>query len=76
MSVKETLREDGISVRRYQRADGVEFVADFGPSSDGSVELIEGTAIVVVGDKQYDIDIEGDAQAFMNNGVLSIEVEE
>lgn len=75
MSLKETLREEDVAVRRQERTDGVEFVADFGSVENGSVDIVDETALVVVDDSQYDIELEGDAQAFMNNGVLTIEVE-
>lgn len=75
MSLKETLGESDIEVRRYEYEDAVELVADFGIQHDGTVEIVDDTAIIVVDGTQYEVELDGDAQAFMNNGVVSIEVE-
>lgn len=77
------LREDidGIA-RRYDYDDGVTLVADLGvPDDSVTIDLVGGTAIVVVdgagGSRQHEIDLpHGDAEAFMHNGVLTIEVRE
>lgn len=64
----------GISRREYD--DHVQIVADFGAETVASVDVIEDTVIVVTGDDQYELDVDGDAQAFMQNGILTIEVKE
>lgn len=64
----------GISRREYD--DHVQIVADFGAETVASVDVIEDTVIVVTGDDQYELDVNGDAQAFMQNGILTIEVKE
>ena len=62
-------------VRHYEYADSDLIVADFG-AVDGSVDVVDGTAIVVIDDEQYEFAIpEGVASAVMNNGVVSVEVE-
>lgn len=66
---------DEVSVRRYEYEDGEVLAADFGHAADATVDVVDGTAIVVVGDEQYDVDLDGDANAFINNGVLTIEVD-
>lgn len=67
-------REDAIA-RQYDYEDRTVFVADLGPGRDGSIDLLEGTAIVVVGDEQYEFDVpEGEARASMSNGVVTVEV--
>lgn len=76
MSLKQTLREQGFESRRFEYGDRTEYVVDFGAGVDATVELVDGTAIVVVGGEQYDLDVPGDAQVFMSNGVLTIEVRE
>lgn len=76
MSVKEALLEQGVEVRRFEYDDRIELVADFGPLGEESVEIVDDTVIAVADDMQYDVEIEGDAQAFINNGVLTIEVKE
>lgn len=63
---------DGI-VRRYEYDDETLIVVDFG-FVDGSVDVVDGTVIVVTGDDQYEWDVGGDARATMNNGVVTIEV--
>ncbi|MFH5799244.1 hypothetical protein [Haladaptatus sp. CMAA 1911] len=69
--------EDSIA-RHYEYGDEELIVADFG-IADVSVDVLDDAAIVVVerdGESfQSEIELpEGDAQAFINNGVLTIEV--
>jgi hypothetical protein len=62
-------------VRHYEYADGDVIAADFGPV-EGSVDVVDGTAIVVVDDEQYEFEVPArGASAVMNNGVVTIEVE-
>ncbi len=62
-------------VRHYEYADSDLIVADFG-AVDGSVDVVDGTAIVVIDDEQHEFAVpRGVASAVMNNGVVSIEVE-
>jgi hypothetical protein len=66
-------------VATYDYDDGSTLlVADLGHGTDASVDVVDDTAIVVVGDEQYDVDLpnRGTAQAFIKNGVLTIEVDE
>lgn len=70
-------QEDSIA-RRYEYDDQELIVADFG-IADVTVDVLDDVAIVVVerdGENfQTEIELsEGDAQAFINNGVLTIEV--
>lgn len=63
------------TVRRYEYDDSVVFAADFGPV-EGTVDVVDGTAMVVVDDEQYDFDVpEGTVRTVMNNGVVTVEVE-
>jgi HSP20 family molecular chaperone IbpA len=70
---------DGL-VRRYDYDDNVTFVADLGVADDAvSVDVVDGSAIVVIESggtaRQHEFELpDGDAQVFMKNGVLSIEV--
>jgi len=65
---------DGL-VRRYEYDDSAVLVADFGPV-DGAVDVVDGTAMVVVDDDQYEFEIGEDVdRAIMNNGVVTIETE-
>ncbi|WP_425492282.1 DUF7127 family protein [Halovivax gelatinilyticus] len=66
-------------VRTYEY-DGESVVAvDLsGLSDDPAVDVVDGTAIVVFDDRQFEIDLPdgaNDAHTFIKNGVLSIEVE-
>lgn len=71
------LADDDTVLRRYEYDDGPVIVADLGPGNDGTVDVVDGTAIVVLGDHQVEIDLPmGPARAFMKNGVVTIEVEE
>lgn len=74
----ETAQLDGdVGLRRYDYDEETVLAADFGPREDASVDVVGDTAIVVVDGEQYDLDLPaGDAQAFIRNGVLSIEVRE
>jgi hypothetical protein len=76
MEMKETLAEKDIAVSQYEYDGAVELVADFGIQHDEHVEIVGDTAIIMVDGTQYEIALDGDAQAFMNNGVVTIEVEE
>lgn len=76
MSLKQTLREQGFESRRFEYEDHTEHVVDFGAGVNASVDVVDETAIVIFDGEQYDLDVPGNAQVFMNNGVLTIEVEE
>lgn len=71
------IEEEGpISEMEYD--DGTVVVAaDVGVGREASVDVVGDTAIVVTDEDQYEFEIpesDDDAQAFMKNGVLSIEV--
>ncbi len=69
-----------VFARQYEYDDETVIVADFGTADgDATVDVVDGTAIVVVetpdGSRQEEFDLPAnDAQAFMKNGVLTIEV--
>jgi HSP20 family molecular chaperone IbpA len=65
------------AVTRYEYEDAVVLAADLGASAgEGSVDIVDGTAIVVVGDRQREFPVpEGAAKASINNGVVTVEVE-
>jgi len=75
MTVIEQFAEEGIEARRFEYDDGVVLAADFEPAIDASVDVVGDTVIVIAGDEQYDFEVGAGAQAFMKNGVLTIEVE-
>ena len=74
MTAKEQLAGRDVDVRRFEYEDSTVFAVDFGQIGDSSVDVVGETVIAVVDGEQYELDIEGDAQAFMKNGVLTIEV--
>jgi hypothetical protein len=74
MTTRQQFAEQDVDVRRYEYDDSVVLAADFGHTESASVDVVDDTVIVVVDGKQYDVEFEGDAQAFIRNGVLTIEV--
>jgi len=67
---------DETPLRRFEYDDGVVLAADVGPGEDTSVDVVDGTMILVAGDEQYEhaLPDASDVRAFMNNGVLTIEL--
>ena len=65
--------EDGI-VREYDYGDEHLITIDFGEGyGDATIDVVDDTAIVVVNDEQFDVDIPADASdVTANNGVLTI----
>nr|WP_247728877.1 Hsp20/alpha crystallin family protein [Halovivax limisalsi] len=67
-------------VRTYEYDDERVVVADLPTvETDPSVDVVDGTAIVVTGDRQFEIELPdgaSDAHTFIKNDVLSIEVED
>ena len=63
-------------VRRYDYDDGSVIVANVGPA-DGHAEVVDGTAVVVTdgGHREFDAPA-GAARAVMNNGIITIEMED
>lgn len=76
MTLSDQLVERDVEVARREFDDRIEFVADFGPEHEASVDMLEDTVIVVTDGDQYELDVDGDAQAFIRNGILTIEVNE
>jgi HSP20 family molecular chaperone IbpA len=76
MSLKETLEQRGVEVVRREYGDHRELVADFGPNEDITVDVVGDTVIVVAAEETHDLEVDGSAQAFIKNGVLTIEVTE
>jgi len=67
---------DGTSLRRFEYDDGVVLAADVGHTEDASVDIVDETVILVAGDEQYEQPLPSDARAFINNGVLTVELAE
>ncbi|PSP50376.1 hypothetical protein BRC67_09545 [Halobacteriales archaeon QH_3_68_24] len=66
---------DEVAVRRYEYDDGAVLAADFGPAGEAAVDVLGDTVIVVIDGEQHELDVEGDANAFISNGVLTVEVD-
>ena len=78
MNLEQFAHDNGHMVRQYEYDDGRIVAVDFGSAAgDASVDLVEDTVIIVFGDEQYEFELplETDAQAFIRNGVLTIEME-
>lgn len=66
--------------RRYEYGEDTVIAVDLGVgAADASVDIVDGTAIVVIeteeGERQEEFDLpDEDARAFMRNGILTIEV--
>jgi len=66
---------DETPLRRFEYDDSVVLAADVGPAEDASVDVVDGTVIVVARGEQYEQEVPSDdARAFINNGVLTIEL--
>jgi hypothetical protein len=75
MTDQQRFLENDEPVRRYDYADRTVFAADLGPGAEGDVDVVDGTAIVVVDEEQYEFDVPArDAQAFIKNGVVTVEM--
>lgn len=76
MTLKQQLSSQGGEWRRVEYDGGVELVADFGPGNQPTVDVVDNTAIVIVDDEQFEFDLPDDAEVFMSNGIITIEVNE
>lgn len=72
--------DDQQLVRTYEYEDDTTIAVDFGTHGpDTAVDVVDGTVIVVSGDDQYEIELPENAtnaQAFMKNGVLTVDMED
>ncbi|MFB6104317.1 MAG: hypothetical protein ABEJ57_04430 [Halobacteriaceae archaeon] len=74
--------DDRLLARRYDYPDATVFVIDVSHwTTDVDIDVVDDTAILVLdaGDdtEQHEIELpDGDATAFINNGVVTIEVRE
>ncbi len=74
MTVLQQFEEEGIEARRFEYQDGHVLAADFGRGTEAAVDVVDGTVIVVAGGDQHEFEVDSDACAYMNNGILTIEV--
>ncbi|APX96465.1 DUF7127 family protein [Natronorubrum daqingense] len=79
MSLEQFTRNEGQVARRFQYDDAVVFAVDFGASEpEASVDLVDETVIVVIGEDQYEFELPetaDEAHTFIKNGVLTVELE-
>lgn len=76
MNEQQRFTREGAPIAKYEYEDSIIFVMDVGVGTEASVDVVDGTAMIVVAGKQYEFDVPaGDAQAFMKNGVVGVEVE-
>lgn len=75
MNIEALRRSDEAIVRRYEYDGETVVAADLGPeTSEADVDVVGDTVIVVQDDDTIELDVDGGAQAFMTNGVLTVEV--
>ena len=78
MNIEELRRLDDGFVRRYEYDDGTVVAADLGAAAaDADVDVV-GDTIIVVTDDDETVELtvgRKDPQAFINNGILTIEVD-
>jgi hypothetical protein len=75
MNVEALRRSDDTIVRRYEYGGTTVVAADLGPdANEAEVDVVGDTVIVVRGDDTVELDVDGDPEAFISNGVLTVEV--
>jgi hypothetical protein len=81
MTAKERFIEEKGPASRLEYEDGsTVLAADVGVGREATVDVVGDTVIVVVGEDQYDFELPAganaeSAQAFIKNGVLTVEVD-
>ena len=66
-------RPDAV-IRRYDYDGKTVIAVDFGPGVHPSVDVVGDTAIIVVGDQQFEFELPADASDItVNDGILTIE---
>jgi hypothetical protein len=76
MTEQERFIDGDRRIQRYEYDDTPVLAVDLGPGTGGSVDVVDGTAIVVVDDGQYEFEVPEGAKAFIRNGVVTIEATE
>lgn len=68
---------DDDALSRYEYDDRIVYAADIGPG-EAAVDVVDDTVMLVRGDEQADFEISesGTAEATINNGVLTVTVEQ
>lgn len=79
MNEQNQLDEQNVFVRRYEYDSSIEFAVDLGTGTAASVDIVDGTAIIILEEsqEQYEIDVpEGTVEAFIKNGIVTIDIEQ
>lgn len=77
MNIDQLRRSDDALVRRYEYDDETTVAADLGPeAATATVDVVGDTVIVVDDDETVELTVDGDARAFISNGVLTVEVDQ
>lgn len=76
MNIQQQFGDEGVNVSQISTEDTTEVVVDFGEVDSCAVDVVGETAIVIAGEEQHELSVPADAQAFITNGVLTIEVNE
>ena len=75
MNIPQQFDRHEIAVSQFESEDGEGLVVDFGPCARSEVDIVGETVIVVLDDEQHEFELDTEnAQAFITNGVLTIEV--
>lgn len=73
MALNSKLNE--VPVRRFDYEDHSVITVDFGPGVDPIVDVVDGTAMLIVEDTQNELDLpEGEVEVFNQNGVITFEI--
>lgn len=75
MTLQQTLNQQGLESRKVDYDGRTAHILDFGPAASVSADIVGNTTILVVDDEQYEITLADDAEVFVNNGVVTIEVD-
>lgn len=73
MALNSKLNE--VPVVRFDYEDHSVITVDFGPGADPIVDVVDGTAILIVEDTQNELDLpDGEVEVFNRNGVITFEI--
>ncbi|WP_121744144.1 DUF7127 family protein [Natronorubrum halophilum] len=74
-SLKNVDRDDDAVLRTFEYDDGSVIAVDFGTAAaDVEIDIVDSTAIIVAGDRQFEFELPPEASdVSVRNGVLTIE---
>lgn len=79
MNEQNLLDERDVFVRRYEYDTSIVYAVDLGRGTAASVDVIDNTAMIIPenSQEQYEIDVPaGTVEAFIKNGIVTIEIEQ